>query len=289
MTSPICPLCKANKNEYLFSVRNYNVVSCNKCELFFINPYPKDVYNHVIKYSYDKLEILDVEKHYLAEIQFLKKYFNMIVQEVKGAKAILDVGCGTGHLLEKFNMYPYIRRFGIELNKDRAILARKKSGCKIYQVPIEEFSTRTKFDVIILINVLSHIPSFDKLFNKLHSILQLNGKIILKVGEHKKSIKKTDIFDWGIPDHMHFLGLNTIDFICQKYGFKICKHQRIPLSHDLFSPSRFKAPGRSKVRNIIKQFVLYTPFVLPIIRRSYDIVKGEKIYSSFIILKPISL
>jgi hypothetical protein len=107
-------------------------------------------------------------------------------------------------------------------------------------------------------------------------------KLYLKLA----SLKKTDIFDWGIPGHLHFLGLNTIDFICQKYDFKIFKHQRIPLSHDLFSPSRFKAQGRSKVRNVIKQLVLLFPFALPILARIYDIVKGERIYSSFIILTP---
>jgi len=270
-------------------VRNYDLVSCIKCELFFINPYPKDAHKHVLNYNYDKLEILDVDKHCLAEIQFLKKYFNMIAQEVRGAKAVLDVGCGTGHLLEQLSIYSNMIRIGIELNQERATVARKISGCKIYQVPIEEFSTNTKFDVIILINVLSHIPSFDKLFSKLRSNLQPNGKVILKVGENKRSIKKTDIFDWGIPDHLHFLGLNTIDFICRKYNFKICKHQRIPLRYDLFSPSRFKTPGRSKVRNVIKQLIVYTPFILPMLARIYDIVKGKRIYSSFIILKPISL
>lgn len=267
-------------------MRNYDLVSCNRCGLFFINPYPKDVHNHILEYDYDELEILDADKQYLAEIQFLKKYFNMIAREVKKAKAVLDVGCGTGHLLEQLSIYPNMKRVGIELNKDRAAAARKITGCEIHQVPIEEFSTNTKFDAIILVNVLSHIPSFDKLFNKLRSILELNGKIILKVGELKKSIKKTDIFDWGIPGHLHFLGLNTIDFICQKYDFKIFKHRRIPLSHDLFSPSRFKAQGRSKVRNVIKQLVLLFPFALSILARIYDIVKGERIYSSFIILTP---
>ena len=288
MVLPVCPLCKAQDNEYCFSERNYDLKRCNNCELFFIEPYPEDVHNIVSEYSYDELEIVNPEKHYLASVQFQKRYFNMIEQEVRVGQSILDVGCGTGHLLERLGIYPDLLRVGIELNTDRAKMARQITGLEIWQVPIEEFSTNTKFDVITMINVLSHISSFDKLFAKLRSLLQPNGKLILKVGEFRRDFKKSVFFDWDIPDHLHFLGFNTINFICRKYGWKICKHQRVPRSRDLFSPTKFRTPGRSAVRNIIKRLILYTPFALPILARCYSVLKGQKIYSSFIVLSPTS-
>ena len=286
MTLPVCPLCKTQDNEYCFSERNYNLRRCNNCELFFIDPYPENIHNRVSEYNYDELEIVNPEKHYLASVQFQKRYFNIIDQEVRGTRSILDVGCGTGHLLERLGIYPDLLRVGIELNTDRAKMARQITGLEIWQVPIEEFSTNTKFDVITMIDVLSHISSFDKLFAKLRSLLQPNGKLILKVGEFGRDIKKNDIFDWGIPDHLHVLGLSTINFICRKYGWKICKHQRIPLSRDLFSPTRFRESGRSTMRNVIKRLILYIPFALPVLAKCYDVLKGQRIYSSFIVLSP---
>jgi hypothetical protein len=135
-----------------------------------------------------------------------------------------------------------------------------------------------------MMNVLSHIYSFDRLFTSISSLLSEGGKLILKVGEFRKDVRKTDIFDWGVPDHLHFLGLNTLDFICRKYDFTIYKHQRIPLSSDIFTRSRFKTAGRSFLRNTIKLALAYTPFALSILRKLYDMKHGRELYSSFVVL-----
>ncbi|MFC1975742.1 class I SAM-dependent methyltransferase [Chloroflexota bacterium] len=287
MTEASCPLCKSNESRYCFSERGYKLLSCNTCDLFYIDPYPENVHEHVQKYDYDNLEILNPNRHYQTEIQLQKMYFELIAQELDEATTLLDVGCGTGHFLERLQNYPNLYRAGIELNKDRAAMARKKAGCDIFQIPIEEFNVEVRFDVVTMTNVLSHIPDFERLFGKLRAILTPHGKLILKVGEMKKNVAKSDVFDWQIPDHLHFLGLNTIDYICQDFNFKIRKHRRIPLSQDMFSPVYFKSPGRSKIRNIIKNLLVYTPFALPTLAKIYDIRTGQRIYSSFIVLEMV--
>ncbi|MGB3479114.1 MAG: methyltransferase domain-containing protein [bacterium] len=288
MKIPICPLCKSQDNKLFFSERGYDLFACNVCELFFIDPYPTasdQVYNHVSNYSYDEIEILDSKKRYCAETLYYKKYMPLIAAECNGVTSILDVGCGSGYLLKQLGiLYPDTLRFGIELNKARAEMARKVSGCEIFQKPIEEISNHTKFDVITMINVLSHIPSFDTLFRSVQSLLQNNGKLILKVGEMKKDVKKNSVFDWEIPDHLHFLGFNTIDYICSKYNFKIRKHLRLPYSKELFSADRWRSPGRSAFRNAIKKVVVHMPFALSILGAFYDLIYGRKMYSSFIVL-----
>lgn len=286
MQTPACPLCKSQDNEERFLERGYTVFVCHVCGLFFINPYPEigEVQHRVSEYEYDEIEILDVTKHYLAEVQFYQRYFPLISQECTEAKSILDVGCGTGHLLERLSIYPGLYRVGIELNAARAERARKVATCEIFQVPIEEFSSERKYDVITMINVLSHIPSFDRLFNSIHSLLQEGGKLILKTGEMRRDVRRSDVFDWGIPGHMHFLGLTTIDFICSKYGFRVCRHLRVPYSDELFLPSRWKTPGRSRVRDMVKQIVVHIPFALPILARLYSMTHGNRLFSSFIVL-----
>lgn len=289
MTMPICPLCRNQDNAGCFSERGYKLLFCFSCKLFFIDPYPTNrnyIHSRVSNYSYDEIEILDSSKKYLSEIELYKSLFPLIYEECKNAKSILDVGCGTGRLLELLGMKRDLFRVGIELNTDRAAMARKAAGCEIYQVPIESFKPCTKFDVITMINVLSHIPSFDDLFISINSLLHKDSKLILKVGEMSKDVKKDCVFDWEIPDHLHFLGLNTIDFICEKYGFIVCKHDRIPRSNELFSINRWKAPGRSVTRNMIKRMVVQMPLALPYLAKIYKLIYGEKVYSSFIVLSP---
>ncbi|UCH95916.1 MAG: class I SAM-dependent methyltransferase, partial [Candidatus Aminicenantes bacterium] len=200
--------------------------------------------------------------------------------------SVLDIGCGTGRLLELLGQKGNLLRVGIELNIERASFARKTAQCDIYQIPVEKFirHQNREFDIITLMNVLSHIPSFDRLFDAIHSLLADHGKLILKVGECTRNVKKDAYHDWGIPDHLHFLGMNTLAFICREYGFKILRHERLPLSEELFSKDRWETPGRSPIRNIIKQVVAATPLALPLLKKIYDLRSGQAVYSSFVVL-----
>lgn len=291
MTKPACLLCGSRDNEKRFSEHGYDLLVCRNCELFFIDPYPTstaEVHERVVDYSYENLEIVDVNKHYRGERQYYTRYFPLIFEQCKGASSVLDVGCGTGHLLELLRRVPGLERAGLELNSARAEKARKVAGCEIYQVPIEEFKSEHKFDVITMINVLSHIPSLDSLFKSVRSLLSPEGKLILKVGEMRPDVTRSDIVDWGLPDHLHFLGLNTLDLICSKYGFRAQVHRRVPYSYDFFSPERWRVSGRSRVRNVIKRIAVNTPFALPAMARIHHKLRGGRIFSSFIVLTPAS-
>jgi SAM-dependent methyltransferase len=289
MQVSICPLCKHHDSQFRFSERGYKLLACQVCNLLFIDPYPFNldtVHEKVSAYNYDEIEIQSPDKHYRFSVQFYKHNFPRIDEECRDATSVLDVGCGTGHLLELLGRYLNLYRAGIELNAGRAEMARRISKCDIHEVPIENFSSTRKFDVIIMINVLSHVPSFDHLFSSIRSLLSDHGRLILKVGECTKNVKKTAIYDWGTPDHLHFLGIGTLDFICEKYRFKVLRHERIPLSQQLFSKSRWRSPGRSLVRNAIKNVVALTPLALPVLAKAYDMIHGRTIYSSFVVLTP---
>jgi SAM-dependent methyltransferase len=290
MQSPVCPLCKSSETDARFSERGYQVFSCRFCDLFFIHPYPSEsdqFRNSVIDNSFDEIETPDSRRHYRGEINFYSRYFPIIDQDCIDARSFLDIGCGTGHLLELLCKYPNLYRTGIELNADRAAMARKVSGCEIHQIPIENFSGEKKFDVITLINVFSHIPWFDRLFHSIRSLVSENGKIIIKTGELAKGTEKRDMFDWSIPVHVHFLGLGTMDYICRTYGFTILRHDSIPIAEELFSTELWKSPGHSAARNILKQIIAHTPLALPFLKQRYNRKHGGHIFSSYIVLSPL--
>ncbi len=289
MSESLCPLCGSYNNKNLFTERGWKLIICRTCQLFYIHPYPlneNEVYGKVEEYNYEELEVADSQTHYYASKYFYENYFHNINEACTDAKSVLDVGCGTGRLLELFHRdKPDIHCVGIELNSQRARFAEHIANCQVYRTPIEQFTYSKKFDIITMINVLSHIPSFDNLFNSIKGLLADEGKLILIVGEMTEKVKKDAVFDWSIPDHLHFLGLNTMQYICNKYGYQIHYHERHPFSKELFSTYRWKSPGRSTARNLIKRVVVMTPFALSILAKLYELRHGRNVYSSIIILK----
>lgn len=282
----ICPLCESKDNQKRFVENGYSVLRCIHCGLFFIEPYPisPEVRHTVVQdYTFDDITIAGTKEQYAAEVEYYRESFDSIAKHCWGAKSLLDIGCGTGRLLELLRG-PGLICEGVELNAERAAVAHLTSGCTIYQVPVERLQTDKKYDIITMVNVLSHIPSLPQLFEALNRLLSEKGKLILVAGEMRDDVERGDVLGWYIPDHLHFLGFATIQYICAKFGYRILDHQRISYSAHLFSKARFKAPGRSRTRNAIKQAILWTPFALRFLRWRYDIQRSGRVMTSLIVL-----
>lgn len=267
------------------------MLRCGECELIFIDPFPDNEaerIKNVCNNSMEDITVIDPEKYSVARQIYYRDLFPFVEPSFKNASTLLDIGCGTGHLLELAERKSGMKCTGIELNCARAKYAQDKTGCRIFQVPIERFQSDQKFDVITLIDVLSHIPSFDILFKSVRGLLALDGKFVIKTGEITGEAKRGSVFDWEVPDHVHFLGLKTINVIAEKYGLEIISHHRIAHADELFTRARFLTRGRSKVRDLVKLFLAYTPFALSVMKKSYIKKYGKSVYSSVIVLKKVT-
>jgi len=258
--------------------------------LFFVDPYPTELQQRerVSSATNSQIEILDCARRYSGERLYYDRHFDSIAEECAGAASLLDVGCGTGHLIERLGKTRNLYCAGIELNPQAADFARRVSGCEIFETPIEEFRAGRKFDVITMINLFSHVPAFDAMFAAVRAALRPGGKLILRTSEMAGNVARWNQLHWGIPDDLHFLGLRTLDFICAKYGFSIARHVRTPFEDELFRPSRWRQMGRNPAVNLVKRAGLHLPGFLPAMQRAYAAVLGKRLYVSFIVLKPVS-
>lgn len=285
---PPCPLCERRENEKAFSDNNCELRACAVCGLFFVHPYPRSYKRHgdVMAGKLEGIELLDCERRYAGEQLYYDRHFATIDEECRGAKSILDVGCGTGQLLERFSTRRDVRRMGIELNAQAAEFARRVAGCQIAEVPFEEFRAPVRFDVIIMINVFSHIPSFEGLFGTLRNALNPGGKVILRTSEMSRNVSRWNQSHWGIPDDLHFLGLETLHFLCRQYGFEVRRHVRVPFEDELFLRSRWQQMGRRSPLNAVKKIGIRIPGALKAMKSVYRSVLGERMFVSFIVLSP---
>ena len=287
---PRCPLCGSTDSRFAFRDNGCSLRACRHCELFFVDPYPAILQQHqrVSSGEQPDIEILDCAQRHEGERLYYQRHFDWIAQECAGAESVLDVGCGTGHLLERLGGDPRLRRVGIELNSNSAEFARRVARCEILEVPLEEFCAQHMFDAITMINVFSHVPAFDAMFQSLRRALRPGGKLILRTSEVAANASRWNQLHWGIPDDLHFLGLRTLDFICAKYGFTIARRVRTPFEDELFRPSRWRQMGRNRAVNVVKRAGVLLPGLLPAARKAYSAMLGQHFFVSFIVLTPTS-
>lgn len=74
-------------------------------------------------------------------------------------KTILDIGCGNGHTLAYFGRaFPQAQLFGIDISPVACELARKNSGAKIETAFLDEYQPGMRFDLVLNLGTLEHIP-----------------------------------------------------------------------------------------------------------------------------------
>jgi SAM-dependent methyltransferase len=285
---PQCPLCGCRENRKAFADNGCELRSCRHCGLFFIHPYPRIHQRHaqIEAGALEGIDLLDCERRHAGERLYYDRHFPWIEEECRAAKSFLDVGCGTGRLLELLSARKHMRRVGVELNPQAAEFARRSANCEILEVPFEEFRAEDPFDVISMINVFSHIPSLDALFASLRAALAPQGTVILRTSEMSAGVSRWNQLHWGVPDDLHFLGLGTIGFICRKYGFELRRHERVPFEEELFLRSRWLQIGRRNLVNRIKRVGLCLPGALTAMKSVYRAALGQRLFVSFIVLSP---
>jgi hypothetical protein len=92
------------------------------------------------------------------------------------------------------------------------------------------------------------------------------GIVLIVTGEIGLGVRKEHVFSWDLGDHLYFLGRHTIERYSSDLGFDVVSRQRVWQPSMTYTRERFKTPGRSKLRNAVKLFCVYTPGLLALIR-----------------------
>ncbi|MBE6049089.1 MAG: class I SAM-dependent methyltransferase [Clostridium sp.] len=114
-----------------------------------------------------------------------KKLYKTLMDKIKDEnfKTVLDVGCGTGNMLNMIiNKYNDVEAYGIDISDKMLLKAKEKLGDRAYltlgdseNLPYKD----DKFDLIMCNDSFHHYPNPVNVLKEFHRVLKSGGVLIL--------------------------------------------------------------------------------------------------------------
>jgi len=104
---------------------------------------------------------------------------------MKGKSSYIEIGCGTGYLLDILQGLPGIAISGIDMHEESIRIAKKRCGtARIFKATVEELGEEL-FDTIGIFDVLEHIEDDKDVIKQLSKHLNLGGYMLITVPQHQ--------------------------------------------------------------------------------------------------------
>jgi 2-polyprenyl-3-methyl-5-hydroxy-6-metoxy-1,4-benzoquinol methylase len=147
------------------------------------------------------------------------KDLGVISHDLSG-KRVLEVGCGSGGILIPFTEIG-AEVVGIDFD-DTYMEAGRKRGLNLIDQSIYEFQTDKKFDLIVLKDVLEHLPDLNLVLQKLKSLLSETGNVYIQVPTFEGLEYlgyKNDFLRYFQNAHIVHFSEASLNYIFAKNGF----------------------------------------------------------------------
>ena len=223
-----CPYCQSGENEYWASENGFSAVRCQNCRLLYVNPRPRqDSIDAAVKTGHHKeIEggLTVIAKRNPSKVKSYADDFRNILSDVwetGSPVSILDVGAGYGEVVEALvSLAPAGSRVeGIEPMTPKVEVARQ-SGLKVREAYIAD--VQDKYDVVTLINILSHIPDFREFLEELKTVIKPGGELIIETGNVAELDRAADVpSELNLPDHLVFAGEDHCIGFLKDAGFDV--------------------------------------------------------------------
>ncbi len=227
----ICPNCNTSSWTFLYysAFNNYNlpIFSCRTCKIQTIFPkdnldlnemYNEDYYSGKAEYNY--IDERNTEKYsayvWDARIKNIKKF-------VKGGN-FLDVGSSFGGFLRRASLAGFTV-FGAEVSKFSSEYANSNGVTTFNGTYIDNNYPESFFSVITLVEVIEHLESPSKVFERLYSQLTPGGLLLIQTAnfEGKQAVEESKNYHYYLPGHLYYYSKTNLESILKQKGFSKIK------------------------------------------------------------------
>lgn len=262
-----CPVC-GNTNislflktrDYFLTQEEFSIDQCNSCGFVFTNPTPA---LSVLSKYYDSPDYLSHtansfsikgEVYKLFRRINIKKKFRLVDQLAKG-KSILDIGCGTGELLNYFMKMGWDTK-GIEPNPSARKFAKNSYELEAFDEDSLENFKKSSFDVISMWHVLEHVPDLHGRMKQAKNLLKKDGLLVIAL----PNLDSPDAVKYGphwagldVPRHLYHFTQDTFEVLLEAHNMELIKS--IPMKFDAYYVSLLSETYLKKSLAFIPAFV----------------------------------
>lgn len=239
MTKSVCVCCGmgAAKKQIAF-LRNGAVMECASCRVHSIFPLPKqqDLIAGYQNFDAGELARDDFAAYVRMSRSIILKDLAFLGLEPGPHLNFLDYGCGGGHFVKAATELGINAR-GIDLDAEDAKFGRE-NGLAVDVGDYHDLDAcfgETRFDVILMMHVLEHMPDPLEGLRALTSRLSPRGVLIIRVPDQesvpskiKIAIRKlgirSDAFGFVQPPiHLHGFSKSSFEVIAERVGLDVLK------------------------------------------------------------------
>lgn len=238
-----CPLCeKMAQCKYVGHTGYqepdvYDIYHCSHCVTAFCHPL--EVNHSIYDLIYSKSHEISGYDHYQHHAKQVLKQKNpllylqnasdtywavstYLINRKKRPNKILEIGCGYGYLIYALRKAGY-DAIGIDISSSAIDNAKKHFGDYYICADAANYypNNAETFDVVILTEVIEHIPEVQKMLKTIHALLSPGGDLILTTPN--RSAFPLDIL-WETeppPVHLWWFSEKSIAHLAHQTGFKV--------------------------------------------------------------------
>jgi 2-polyprenyl-3-methyl-5-hydroxy-6-metoxy-1,4-benzoquinol methylase len=259
-----CPVCESNSlsialsaKDYFFTQETFQITKCNSCGFLFTNPRPNSTElnryyqtDEYLSHATTKKTVLSILYSFLRNVSIKRKY--SLISKIKFKGKILDIGCGTGEVLNYFNKKGW-ETLGIEPAENPRNFAVTNYGLSVFDESHLDNLQTASFDIITMWHVLEHVSDLNERITQVKRILKNDGTLIVAVPNSKswdaRHYKKFWAA-WDLPRHLyHFSTISMTNFMNKR---SLSIEKIYPMKFDSYYVSILSEKYQSGKTNCIK-------------------------------------
>lgn len=235
-SSPIpCRLCGGREARVCFQKDGYSILKCSQCDLVYLDhaPQPDELLAlYSAEYFHDASNHQGYHDYYTLQSSITATAQMRLKQiaRFRSPGRLLEIGCAMGFFLQAAQRAGWQAQ-GVELSDYAASVAQEQFGLPVMRGRLEDAQfPAASFDVVVLWDVVEHVPAPVSLMCETARVLKPDGLIALSTGDVASLVARVSGSRWhlyNVPQHLSFFSPKTLVHLLESVGLRRCR-----LRHD---------------------------------------------------------